>query len=40
MGDLKLVKRPQNHTLGPGAKTIRANIKLGLCWLSDSQVCI
>jgi Coatomer beta C-terminal region len=29
MGDLKLVERPQNHTLGPGAsKTIRANIKV------------
>lgn len=28
MGDLKLVERPQNHTLAPGAsKTIRANIK-------------
>jgi coatomer subunit beta len=31
MGDLKLVERPQNHTLGPGAsKTIRANIKVGV----------
>lgn len=29
MGDLKLVERPQNHTLGPGAsKTVRANIKV------------
>ncbi|KAK9813120.1 hypothetical protein WJX72_009365 [[Myrmecia] bisecta] len=29
MGDLKLVERPQNYTLGPGAhKTIRANIKV------------
>ena len=34
MGDLKLVERPQNHTLGPGAsKTIRANIKARwTCW--------
>ena len=31
MGDLKLVERPQNHTLGPGAsKTVRANIKVPL----------
>ncbi|DBB17526.1 hypothetical protein WJX82_003794 [Trebouxia sp. C0006] len=29
MGDLKLVERPQNYTLGPGAqKSIRANIKV------------
>ena len=29
MGDLKLVERPQNHTLGPGeTKHIRANIKV------------
>eukprot|EP00232_Nephroselmis_pyriformis_P004938 CAMPEP_0182913626 /NCGR_PEP_ID=MMETSP0034_2-20130328/38136_1 /TAXON_ID=156128 /ORGANISM="Nephroselmis pyriformis, Strain CCMP717" /LENGTH=928 /DNA_ID=CAMNT_0025050353 /DNA_START=200 /DNA_END=2986 /DNA_ORIENTATION=- len=29
MGDLKLVERPQNYTLGPGAsKQIRANIKV------------
>ena len=28
MGDLKLVERPQNYTLGPGAqRSIRANIK-------------
>ncbi len=34
MGDLKLVERPQNYTLAPGAtKVIRANIKVGaLCW--------
>lgn len=30
MGDLKLVERPQNYTLGPEAsKQIRANIKVG-----------
>ncbi|KAK9833410.1 hypothetical protein WJX81_002667 [Elliptochloris bilobata] len=29
MGDLKLVERPQNYTLGPGAtRTVRANIKV------------
>lgn len=29
MGDLKLVERPQNHTLAPGdTKVIRANIKV------------
>ncbi len=41
MGDLKLVERPQNHTLGPGAaKTIRANIKVRLSLsASSNQPC-
>lgn len=41
MGDLKLVERPQNHTLGPGAaKTIRANIKVRLpLSASSNQSC-
>ena len=38
MGDLKLVERPQNHTLGPGAsKTIRANIKV---WRPPPAHCL
>lgn len=35
MGDLKLVERPQNYALAPGAtKSIRANIKV---WNSSSS---
>ncbi len=44
MGDLKLVERPQNYTLAPGAtKVVRANIKVGLaqagCCLQSLWLC-
>ena len=44
MGDLKLVERPQNYTLGPGAsRTIRANIKVlgwSLVWHAEGRCLV
>jgi hypothetical protein len=40
MGDLKLVERPQNYTLAPGAtRLVRANIKASQAVVPGGRQC-